>query len=272
MNRFFTGLVEDLDSIRGKIFNMLIIFLIIMSTLLFVLETLPWFSAYMQYAMKFENIAIAIFTFEYLLRWITSKDKLRYPFHFMAIIDLVAIMPFYLGLFSGGSHDITFLRILRLFRIFRIFKIARYSEAMDKLIRVFKENASALGVFVFIIAIILLLSASFMFVIEGNNPDIPPENRYFHTMADSLWWSIVTLTTVGYGDKYPYTALGKMVAGILMIFGIGIIALPTGILGASLTKYLIQDTDETVCHECGNKNHLKESLFCQQCGHSLHKN
>ena len=244
----------------GRIFNLAIILLVVLSTFVWLLDTNKELNAsYAIYFHALETFCMIAFTVEYALRFIAfDGNRLRFIFKPMSLIDLAAILPFYL---THGT-DTAFLRILRLFRIFRIFKLARYSTAMDKLIWVFKENASILGLFLFIVCIILLVSAAIMHTIEPAR---------FGQMTDAFWWAIVTMTTVGYGDIIPETLMGKFVAGIIMILGIGIIALPTGILGASLTRRVSveRENPNLICSRCGEREHLSVARYCHRCGERI---
>lgn len=207
-----------------------------------------------------ENVAMVAFVAEYLLRLLAFEGNIvRFIFKPFSIIDALAILPYFLT----GTGDTAVLRILRLFRIFRIIKLARYSEALHRLVEVFRMNRSVLAAFVFVIFVILILSASLMHALE-------PER--FGQMTDALWWSIVTLTTVGYGDIVPATITGKVIAGILMVFGIGIIALPTGVLGASMTKLMLEakTRNKIECPRCGEHNHFEGARYCHRCSEPVH--
>ena len=249
-----------MQSWPGRLFNLAMIILVVISTFVWLLDTNKELNAsYANYFHALETFCMIAFTIEYALRFIAfDGNRLRYVVKPMALIDLLAILPFYVA----PGTDTAFLRILRLFRIFRVFKLARYSSAMDKLIWVFKENASILGLFLFIVSIILLISAAIMHTIEPAR---------FGQMTDAFWWAIVTMTTVGYGDIIPETLAGKFVAGIIMILGIGIIALPTGILGASLTKMVSieRENPNLICSRCGEHEHLTVARFCHRCGERI---
>lgn len=260
MQRIALWIVDENVSRFARLFNFVIIFAIVVSIGAWILETnhdanLLWGKL----LHEIEDICMVFFIVEYILRALADKDGFwRYPFRTMAVIDALAILPF----FISGTGNTSVLRVFRLFRIFRIFKFARYSESIHRLVHVFKLNRSILGAFLFLIFVILMLSASLMNTLEPDK---------FSQLTDALWWSIVTLTTVGYGDIVPGTLAGKVVAAILMIFGIGIIALPTGVLGASMTQLMMEEknTVATVCPRCGETKHLKEARFCHRCAEKL---
>lgn len=254
-------LCEDTSKPVARIFNIAMMLLILASIFSWLLDTDKDLSArFGQIFRLIENVAMVAFVAEYLLRLLAFEGNIvRFIFKPFSIIDALAILPYFLT----GTGDTAVLRILRLFRIFRIIKLARYSEALHRLVEVFRMNRSVLAAFVFVIFVILILSASLMHALE-------PER--FGQMTDALWWSIVTLTTVGYGDIVPATITGKVIAGILMVFGIGIIALPTGVLGASMTKLMLEakTRNKIECPRCGEHNHFEGARYCHRCSEPVH--
>lgn len=255
-------LCEDTDGVLGRYFNLLMMGLILLSTVIWVLESQKGMAESERLLLqKIENVVIFCFIVEYLLRLLAFRGPLwRYVLQPLAIVDLLAIVPF----FVSPGNDMIVLRILRLFRIFRLVKLVRYSEAVQNLAKVFQMNGSVLAAFIFVIIVILFLSASLMQSLEPQR---------FTQLTDALWWSIVTLTTVGYGDIVPETLPGKFIAGVLMVFGIGIIALPTGVLGASMTKLMLEERKDKkrTCARCGEKEHLAVARYCHRCGKRLGK-
>lgn len=204
-----------------------------------------------------EYFSITIFTIEYALRiWtadlhsdiksIFNSKKSGYIFSFYGFIDLIAIVPFYLPLII--PFDLRVMRMLRLFRLFRILKMGRYSNSFNSINRVLKETRPQLIITVFIASILLLLSSTLMFYAEN---EAQPEK--FSSISDSLWWAVATLTTVGYGDIYPITSLGKFLSAFIALIGIGFIALPTGILSSAFIENLghINDGESRTCPHCG---------------------
>lgn len=253
-------ITDESASIPGRMFNLLMLLLILVSISVWLLDTNKTVAATWGTQIRLvEEVCMYFFIAEYLLRAVAwHRSQWRYFVQPMAIIDLLAIAPFFLA----GSSNAAVLRLLRLFRIFRIFKLARYSESIHRLVHVFRLNAGVLGVFLFLIFVILMISATLMHTIE-------PER--FAQMTDALWWSIVTLTTVGYGDIVPESLTGKFIAAVLMVFGIGIIALPTGVLGASMTKLMLEDKSKRSmgCARCGEQEHLNIARYCHKCGERL---
>jgi voltage-gated potassium channel len=203
----------------------------------------------------FEYYSIIVFTIEYLLRLWTAGFKypdskhpyIRYVFSFMAIIDLLAILPFYLPFVV--KFDMRILRILRLFRLLRVLKLNRYNKSLDIIGRVLKSEKEKLFMTVFIIFLLLLLASSTMYYIENA---IQPDK--FPNIIATLWWAVATLTTVGYGDVYPISMVGKILSGVIAILGIGLVALPSGIISSGLIKEMDNEKKETIiCPHCGKE-------------------
>ena len=204
--------------------------LIVYSTVTVMLETVPSFAGYKEFFVWSERIVVAIFTAEYAICWMLSKDKLRYPFRIFSIIDLLAILPFYLKF-----ADLRMLRLLRCMYIFRILKIARYGAAMETLGLALRRCREELVVTVFVALIVLVICSMGLYYAEHE-----AQPNVFSSMPASLWAAIVTLTTVGYGDVYPVTLAGRLMAGLLMLLGIGVVAIPTGIISGQFTELLAE--------------------------------
>lgn len=200
--------------------------LIIYSIITLALETVPELKTYQRFFQVSEIVVVTIFTIEYFWRWALAPNWRTYPFHPMAIVDLLAILPFYLRL----GLDLRGLRAIRLLRLFRLLKLARYSRSCDLLATAAKRCAPELVVFGMIAGIIILISAMALYYAEHNaQPEV------YRSIPETLWWAVVTLTTVGYGDVYPQTLLGRIVASFIMLLGISIVAIPTGIISSTLT-------------------------------------
>ncbi|MDB4863543.1 ion transporter [Pirellulaceae bacterium] len=203
--------------------------LIIYSIITTFLETVPELKTYATFFHMSEIIVVVIFTLEYLFLWFKSKNKRAYPFGFMASIDLLAIAPFYIG----AAVDLRGIRIFRLLRITRLMKLGRYSRAINTLGEAFRRSAPELIVFGIVAMMTLTISAMAIYYAEHEaQPDV------FSSLPASLWWAIVTLTTVGYGDVYPITAVGKIIAAAVMLIGIGVIAIPTAIISSNFTDLI----------------------------------
>lgn len=238
----FRKVIEETDTRAGRLFDLIIQSLIIFCIAIFAIETLPDLSAHsIQLLTYVETVLVGIFTIEYLLRLIVAKRKFGFVFSFWGIIDLLAILPFYLMMF-GLDLDLVFLRILRLFRLVRIIKLARYSKSITRILLAFKIAKEDL-MLAFGATSIMLVVASFGIYIFEN----PMQPDKFSSVFHSLWWALATLTTVGYGEIYPITLGGKLFTGLVLMIGLGIVALPAGIIASSLTEAREQlDTDTTV--------------------------
>ena len=228
------SIVENNDTVGGRIFDFTFQFLIILSLISFSIETLPNLTRGFRGLLNtLEAITVVLFTFEYILRLLVADKKLKFVFSFYGIIDLLAILPFYISFFISRSVDLRSIRILRLFRLFRAFKLVRYNKALQRFGIAFKMIREELIVFLFATVLLLFISSVGIYYFENEaQPD------QFKSVFHSLWWAITTLTTVGYGDIYPITLGGKMFTFFVLILGLGIVAVPTGLLASALTKSL----------------------------------
>jgi voltage-gated potassium channel len=246
------------------IFDMSLTILIVLNVAAIVIESIPSIGETYSLAFYyFEMFSVAVFTLEYVLRvWsIVENEKYSHPFYgrlrfifsAMALIDLFSILPFFLARFT---IDLRYLRILRLFRIFRLFKVVRYVTAINAISIVVKEKREQLIVSIVFILFMLLIVSSVMYYVEN---DEQPEA--FSSIPHTMWWGVATLTTVGYGDVYPITGLGKFLGGVIAILGVGLFALPTGILASGFSDELEAQEKE--------KKKIKEKTFCPYCGENL---
>lgn len=242
------------------IFDWFIIILIVINVAAVILESFASISMkYSDELQLLETISVIIFSIELILRLITADYKysnysrvvsiVKYILSFMFIIDFLAILPFYLPLLI--VIDLRFLRVLRLTRILRVLKVQRYSRSLNLIGSVFKKKKYDLIITLFVTFILLLLASSVMYYVENNSQ---PES--FPNIIASFWWAIATLTTVGYGDVYPVTILGKILSGIIALLGIGIVALPTGIISSGFTEVLesTKKDKNNYCSNCGHKH------------------
>jgi len=228
MKKKLRAIVEDNTTKKGKYFDYFIQLIIILSLISFSLETLPNISEEFRLVLeKFEFVSIVIFSIEYVLRVLVTKKPLRYIFSFYGIIDILAILPFYLNRFL----DLRFLRAFRVFRIFRALKLIRYNKALNRFNVAFKIVKEELVLFFIVILIMLFIVSAGIYSFENEaQPEI------FKSVFHSGWWSIVTLTTVGYGDVYPITLGGKVFTFFVLMIGIGVVAVPAGLVGTALSK------------------------------------
>ena len=211
-----------------------------------------------------EWVITILFSFEYIFRIISIKKPFKYIFSFYGLIDLLSTLPKYLSLYFVGGHHFAALRALRLLRIFRILKLARYIGASNKLLIALKASKAKIAVFLFFVIILCIILGTVMYMVEG-------EENGFTSIPTSVYWAIVTMTTVGYGDIAPHTPLGQFIASIIMILGYGIIAIPTGIVSSEITKTNENevDTNTQSCSHCSAENHKDGAEFCYNCGSKL---
>ncbi len=240
---------EDGDLV-SQIFDWSIMALIALSIISIILESFAgiyakWHSVF----QVFETITVVVFSVEYILRVWTADllypeakhPRLKYIFSFMAIIDLLAILPFYLPFISADLRFLRMMRLFRLFRLLRVFKLGRYFEALQIIVKVIKSSGPQLIMSVALCMFVMLFSAIIMYTAEN-----PVQPEQFPNVISSLWWAICTLTTVGYGDVYPITDIGRFLTSVISLVGIGIIAIPTGIIAAGFNQVISKERkDET---------------------------
>ena len=208
------------------------------------------------------NSFTIIFTIEYAIRLYVARSAFRYARSFFGIVDLLSILPTYLDLLLPGAHYLMTLRVLRVLRIFRVLKMVQFVGEANQLARAIRESARKIAVFVFAVVTLVCILGSMLYLIEG------PENGYT-SIPKSVYWAIVTLTTVGYGDISPQTTLGQLFASVIMITGYGIIAVPTGIVTAEITRVTRASELARNCESCGMQGHSSDAAFCRNCGGKL---
>lgn len=228
MKQYIKSIVEVNDNKKSRYFALFIQALILVSVITFSIETIPNLKPQTKILLQsIEWFSVIVFTLEYLLRIYVADSKLRFVFSFFGVIDFLAIMPFYLSF----GVDLRSLRALRFLRLFRILKLVRYNKAMNHFTRAIKSAKEEIFLFIFITLILIYFSAVGIYYFEN---EAQPE--HFSSIFDSLWWAIITLTTVGYGDVYPITEGGKVFTFFILMIGLGIVAIPTGIISSALTK------------------------------------
>ncbi len=252
-------IVFEADTRAGKYFDVALLIIILLSVLLVLLESVPSFrQEYQEEFLISEWIITGIFTIEYILRiWIVQKPW-KYIFSFFGIIDFLAVIPTFIGLLLVGYQSILVIRVLRLLRVFRILKLTRYSLAGKMLSRAIWSSRAKISVFLFSVLLLVTIVGTLMYLIEG-------EPSGFTSIPQSIYWAIVTLTTVGYGDISPATPLGQFLASMVMIMGYAIIAVPTGIVTAEMIKPSEKQNTQ-VCPECLHDEHDNDALYCKKCG------
>ena len=256
-------IIYEADTKGGKIFDIVLLIAILASVLLVMLESIGSIhQKHGQFLYYAEWLITILFSIEYILRIITVKKARNYIFSFYGIIDLLSTLPLYLAFIFTGTQSLIALRALRLLRIFRILKIARYIGASNSFIKALKASKEKIGVFLFFVLILCIVLGTIMYMIEG------AENG-FTSIPRSVYWAIVTLTTVGYGDIAPQTPIGQLIASAIMILGYGIIAIPTGIVSSEMMKSQKVQTSTQSCTNCVAENHNDKAEFCYNCGHKI---
>lgn len=260
--------IYEADTPAGKLFDVILLILILASILLVMLESVNEFAD--KHGMLLyvaEWVITILFTFEYFARIISIRKPSKYIFSFYGIVDFLSTIPMYLSFFIVGSQSLIALRALRLMRIFRVLKLARYIGESNNIMRALNASKIKIGVFIMFILILCTILGSIMYLIESE------QGSGFTSIPRSIYWAIVTLTTVGYGDIAPHTALGQFIASIIMILGYGIIAVPTGIVTAELAT---QDKGDGTLHlntqscpNCAAEKHKNKAEYCYNCGDSL---
>lgn len=257
-------IIEGTDTPAGKLFDVLILVAIITSVLVVMLDSVLFLR--LQYGRLFfvaEWFFTILFTIEYALRLYSTPNLRRYVTSFYGAVDLLALLPTYLSLFFAGTHYLLVVRILRILRIFRVFRLKSYMQQAGFLAAAFKTSQHKITVFFLSLLLLVTIFGSVLYVVEG------PENG-FTSIPLSIYWAVVTLTTVGYGDISPKTPLGQAIASMVMITGYAIIAVPTGIFTAELTRTMRPQLQPISCPNCGKFGHATNAKFCDRCGHDLH--
>ncbi len=267
------NIIFEADTPAGKLFDIILLILIVLSILVVMLETVPQYDAkHHSQLVRLEWILTILFTIEYILRLISVKKPWKYVTSFYGIIDLLSILPTYLSYFFPRTRSFMVIRALRLMRVFRVLKLGRYNNASLAIIRAIKASTYKITVFLIFIVISVTIIGSVMYYIEN------PSNPSFSSIPMSIYWAIVTLTTVGFGDITPITPLGKFLSSLIMIIGYGVLAVPTGIVSAEMVSSSQKKGAENfdhitkACINCGAEIHSPNSKYCDQCGHDLSHN
>lgn len=255
-------IIFEADTPWGRAFDVTLLAAIVLSMFAVMLESVKQINQdYEKLLYIIEWVFTGLFTIEYIARIIVIKRPWKYVFSFFGLVDLLSIIPTYLSLIFVGAHSFLVIRSIRLLRIFRIFKLAQYLGEASQLVKALKASRIKMIVFIGTILTVVIILGTLMYLIEGS------ENG-FTSIPTSIYWAIVTLTTVGYGDIAPNTSLGKMVASVVMILGYGIIAVPTGIVTAELSKQKTR-INTTSCQNCGQEGHDDDAEHCKYCGELL---
>jgi len=261
-------IIYGTNTVAGRLFDLILLGLILLSVLLVMLETVKGFdAAYHDQLILLEWVITGLFTLEYILRIITTRKPLQYVLSFYGIIDLIAILPMYLSFFLVGTKVFSIIRSLRLLRLFKILNNPKFSGQSLHLVKALKASRGKITVFLYFVLISTIIIGSIMYIVEG-------EENGFTSIPTSIYWTIVTLTTVGYGDISPVTPLGQFIASFVMILGYGIIAVPTGIVTAEFAKSTVNKNkinNNYSCTNCDAEDHQENAKYCYHCGSILEK-
>jgi voltage-gated potassium channel len=258
-------IIQEADTPSGKAFDLILLALIVISIVSVMLESVISIRLlYGEILTVVEWIITIFFTMEYIGRLLSVRKPLLYALSFYGIIDLLATLPSYVDLLFPGWHFLVALRAIRLLRVFRILKLAHFVGAGNLLMVALRKSRAKIAVFVFTVIVLCIILGTVMYMVEG------PENG-FTNIPVSIYWTIVTLTTVGFGDITPLTPLGQLISSIVMILGYGIIAVPTGIVTSEIISKKKPDSNTQACPDCGTNNHTDDANFCYHCGANLYK-
>jgi voltage-gated potassium channel len=255
--------VFEADTRAGRLFDSVLLVLIVASVAVVALESSPAVRVRMGASLVLlEWIFTALFTIEYVVRLYSVERPLRYATSFYGVVDLLAIIPTYASLAIPGAQSLLVIRILRLLRIFRVFKLSNYLSESRQLWVAVQASRRKITVFLFTILTIVVIVGALMHVVEG------PANG-FTSIPTGMYWAVVTLTTVGYGDISPQTPVGRLLATMVMLMGYGIIAVPTGIVTAEMTRAIRGPISTQACPHCAAEGHDFDAKFCRKCGAKL---
>lgn len=260
--------IFEADTREGRLFDIALIVAILASVTVVIFDSVqtmpPWTDTLFA---VLEWVFTILFTVEYVLRIASVRKPWRYVFSFYGIVDLLAILPTYLGLFIPNAHEMMVIRLLRLLRIFRVFKLVRFLGEADALRRAFYSSRHKIAVFLTAVLIIVTIMAALMHIVEFN-----ADNEDFSSLPESMYWAIVTMTTVGYGDITPITPIGKFLSAMMMLIGYSMIIVPAGILSAEImveTQRHARRSTTQHCPNCSRDGHEYDATFCKYCGNHL---
>lgn len=259
--RFLFRIIYRADTKLGKLFDITLLSLILVSTFIIMMESVPKLDKkYHVYFIISEWIISVFFTAEYWARIAVLKNKRHYIFSFFGIIDFLSLVPFYLSFFFPVTKYFLIFRMLRMLRVFRVFNLLDFMNDGSVILRAMKNSSRKIYIFLLFLIIFSVIVGSLMFMVEGGRSG-------FETIPQSIYWAVVTVTTVGYGDVSPITPMGKFFAVILMLAGYSIIAVPTGIVTAEMRNK--RQNLELICERCGNEDIDDDARYCKQCGKKL---
>ena len=257
-------IIFGIDTVAGRLFDLVLLCIILLSVVLIMLESVAEISLHFGTELRIaEWILTILFTIEYIARVISTPKPLKYIFSFMGIVDLMSLFPTYIGLFFDGTHSLAIIRSIRLIRVFRILKLTHFMGGANQLGNALYDSRHKIIVFLGTILCTVTILGTLMYMIEGSE-------HGFTSIPRSIYWAIVTITTVGYGDIAPETWFGQLVASMLMIIGYAIIAVPAGIVTSEMIKANNEDIrPKGICPECKAGGLDRNDKFCHNCGFEL---
>lgn len=256
-------IIFEADTPAGKFFDIALMATIALSIVAVLLESVADIRNVYGKELRFVEYGLtALFTVEYILRLICVPRPIKYMTSFLGVVDLLALIPTFLGFYFEGSHSLLVLRSIRLLRVFRILKLGRFLGEAHELYDALKASAPKITVFLGAVVTVVLIMGATMYLVEG-------EENGFTSIPRSMYWAVVTMTTVGYGDIAPVTSLGQALAALLMIMGYGVIAVPTGIVSAQLSQKAPKQISNRTCEHCFSEDHESKAVFCKDCGARL---
>jgi len=260
-------IIFEADTPMGKAFDVILMVAIIASVLVVMLETVQDLQVnYRQIFVMLEWAFTIFFTIEYVLRLYCVYRPMKYALSFYGIVDLLSIIPTYLSFFFTGFHSLMIIRALRLMRIFRIFKLGQFMNEGAVLVDAMRASRVKITVFLIFISVLVTIIGAVMYLVEGGEPD-----SNFTSIPKSIYWAVVTLTTVGYGDIAPVTHFGQFLAAAVMILGYAVIAVPTGIVTNELFNKASMQTNTQACRFCAKEGHDDDAEYCKYCGEILNE-
>lgn len=261
-------IIFEADTPVGKLFDVILLVLISASVLVVMLESVNYINVeYKEVFLVLEWCFTILFTVEYLLRLYSVYRPMRYATSFFGVIDLLAILPAYLSLFiTASAQSLLVIRAFRLIRIFRIFKLGHFLTEGNTILRALRASRIKISVFLMFVTLLVIIIGSVMYLLEGG------EGSGFSSIPRSIYWAIVTLTTVGYGDITPSTEVGQFLSAVVMILGYAIIAVPTGIVSAEMVRgNEVVEPNTQACRFCGAEGHKDSAVYCWKCGELLNE-
>ncbi len=261
-------IIFEADTRWGKVFDVSLIVAIILSVIVVILSTMPFAvtEPYHAIFLGVEWFFTVLFTIEYVIRLIIVRRPVRYATSFFGVIDLLSILPAFIGILVPGGERLMVVRTMRLLRIFRVFKLARYLKEATALREALMVSRHKIAVFITTVLIVVLIASALMHVVEAN-----AGNTDFDSMPSAMYWAIITMTTVGYGDIVPITAVGKATTMVLVLVGYSLIIIPTGILSAEIAGSVGGRITTRACPSCMSEGHAMDAVFCSRCGERLNE-